>query len=106
MTNTEPLDDHNFARALNWAKKGGTADADLLIAVLAQEVKRLRDREWTNMPDDKPSSYLGYPQPGAAPKHYGPDAVVVDGDWLVAEIELANRWRAHKALDEYEKETR
>lgn len=50
---------------------------------LEAEVRTLRDREWRNLPDDAPSTYLGRPQPGAAPHHYGPDDVVVDGDWLV-----------------------
>lgn len=43
-----------------------------------------RKREWRNMPDDEPTRYKGHPQPGAAPHHYGPDDVVVDGDWLEA----------------------
>lgn len=32
--------------------------------------------------DARPSRYLGRPQPGASPTFYGPDDVVVDGDWL------------------------
>lgn len=39
----------------------------------------------------EPTTYLGRPQPGAAPHHYGPDDVVVDGDWLHAlEVEHEN----------------
>lgn len=65
---------------------------------LQSDLKAVKDREWRNLPDDAPTIYLGRPQPGAAPHHYGPDDVVVDGDWL-QELEETN---AH-AADRIEK---
>ena len=52
------------------------------VAVVRAENRVLKDREWTNMPDRAPRTIGDYKKPGAAPHHYGPDDVVVDGDWL------------------------
>lgn len=41
-------------------------------------------KTWLAEHDDRPDTYLGYLQPGASPTFYGPDDVVVDGDWLEA----------------------
>lgn len=40
---------------------------------------------------DEVGTYLGYRQPGARPHCYGPDDVVVDGDWLKFN---EGKWRA------------
>ena len=73
--------------------------AELLgeVGVVRAENRALKDREWTNMPDDAPEMYHGYKKPGAAPHHYGPDAVVVDGDWLEARLDELNAARERVA---------
>lgn len=40
--------------------------------------------------DERPTYYLGYKQPGASPSFYGPDSVVVDGDWLQDRLKQAD----------------
>jgi hypothetical protein len=50
--------------------------------------------------DDQPDTYHGHPQPGASPSYYGPDDVVVDGDWLV-QLEIDHTF-ATSRLAEYE----
>jgi hypothetical protein len=98
---TEPIDPYLLADGLNYAKTHVPSEVSTLVAALAAEVERLRAREWRNMPDSEPCTYLGYKQPGAAPFHYGPDDVVVDGDWLQQEIRYANLWRSRNAQDSW-----
>jgi hypothetical protein len=50
--------------------------------------------------DEKPDMYLGHPPPGASPSFYGPDDVVVDGDWL-AQLEV-NYTFATRRVEELE----
>ncbi|KQO98311.1 hypothetical protein [Leifsonia sp. Leaf264] len=44
--------------------------------------ERVERKEWLAGRDERPSTYLGRKQPGADATYYGPDDVVVDGDWL------------------------
>jgi len=70
---------------------------DRLLGEFARHVQEHTERRLLAWRDDAPTTYRGYKQPGAAPRHYMPDDVVVDGDWLDSELrDLA--WLREKML--------
>lgn len=89
------LNGHDFAHAILYGR-GGEDDENPreLVSKLVDEITALRADYWRLMPEDEPTTYLGYKQPGAAPKNYMPDDVVVDGDWLEREMRELEEFRA------------
>lgn len=90
-----------------------TADKDKRIAQLESELTLLKSSldeenplksyldgefrmqiEYLANHESKPSMYLGYRQPGASPTFYGPDEVVVDGDWLEMTLRQSKKYKA------------
>lgn len=66
-------------------------------AVLEQQVELMRRGDFAG----GPGRYLGHIQPGGNPALYGPDDVVVDGDWLAStERRLTHLLLAYPEHDE------